>query len=122
VLFTEYTRLPLTGFMLVYAFGSNPKKTPEARGALEFSTSTDAQLLNMNLLFTGLYSTYGAKVVVSHKVALFVEYEGTRSVAVRVVLAVPSDGFMIRKCGSFVTATGRVGHVQSAPGLLRAGN
>jgi hypothetical protein len=92
VLFTEYTRLPLTGFMLVYAFGSKPKKTPEARAALEFSTSMDAQLLKTNLLFTALYTTYGAKVVVSHNVALLVEYEGTRRVAVRVVLAVPSAG------------------------------
>ena len=57
VLFTVYTRLPLTGFMLVYALGSKPKKTPEAKYALEFSTSMDAQLLKTNLLSTGLYST-----------------------------------------------------------------
>lgn len=43
-------------------------------------------------------------------------------VAVLVTLAVPSAGLMMHTCGSFVTASGGVGHVQSAPGLLRAGN
>ena len=40
-----------------YALGSRPKKTPEARALLEFSTSTDAQLLKTNLLRAELYST-----------------------------------------------------------------
>jgi hypothetical protein len=41
VLFTIYTRLPLIGFIFEYALGSKPKKTPDASGALEFSTSTE---------------------------------------------------------------------------------
>ena len=62
------------------------------------------------------------KVVVSHREALFVEYDGTKRVAVRVVLAPAVAGEMTHKCGSFVPTAGGVGHVQSAPGLLRAGN
>jgi hypothetical protein len=48
VLFTVYTRFPLTGLMDEKAFGSRPKNTPDAKYELEFSTSIAAQLLNTN--------------------------------------------------------------------------
>jgi hypothetical protein len=99
VLFTEYIRLPLSGFVDEYILGSRPKNTPDARAALEFSTSTDAQLLNINLFRDALYSTYGVNVVVSHSVALLVEYEETRRVAVRVAVEPPVDGVFMRMCG-----------------------
>jgi hypothetical protein len=73
VLLTVYTRFPLTGFMLVYAFGSRLKKMPGARYELEFRTSTEAQLLNTKRFRAELYSTYGENVVVSHFERLFVE-------------------------------------------------
>jgi hypothetical protein len=99
VLFTAYIRLPLSGFVDEYTLGSRPKNTPDARAALEFSTSIEAQLLKTNLFAIGLYSTYGVNVVVSHSVALLVEYEETRRVAVRVVVAPPVAGVFMRICG-----------------------
>ena len=59
--------------------------------------------------------------MVSHCVALFVEYDGTKVVAVFVTFDEPSAGLMMHICGSFVTREGGSGKVQSAPGLLRAG-
>ena len=52
--------------------------------------------------------------MVSHCVALFVEYDGTKVVAVFVTFAVPSAGLMMHICGSFVTREGGSGKVQSA--------
>jgi hypothetical protein len=78
-------------------------------------------LLNTKRFFAELYSTYGEKEEVNHCDALFVEYDDTSVVAVIVVFAAPLAGLIMLICGSFVTGRGGVGHVQSAPGLLRAG-
>ncbi len=59
--------------------------------------------------------------MVNHCDVLFVEYDDISVVAVIVVFADPSAGVMMRRCGSFVTRAGGVGHVKSSPGLLRAG-
>ena len=60
-------------------------------------------------------------MVFSHCDKLFDEYDDTKRVAERVVVADLFDGSFILICGSFVTGAGGVGHVQSTPVLFKAG-